>query len=83
MIGSDLLWQVCMVPGLINTLKLLFLKNPGMTFYHCYIERSLQLHLELLKSYKENNFIVEYVGHEIIKPMWDTINYYPHLQKIT
>lgn len=65
-IGSDLIWQSSMVPGLIDTLNVLFDTNENAVFYHCYAERSLDLHLQLLKSYRENHFIVEYVGQQVV-----------------
>ena len=64
-IGSDLMWQSAMIEGLMNTLNLLFEKNPRLIFYHCYIERSLELHYNLLLAYQSNGFIVEYVGENI------------------
>ena len=67
LIGSDLLWQSAMVPGLINTLNILFENNDRLVFYHCYIERSLALHQDLLQAYKDNGFIVEYVADDLIQ----------------
>ena len=71
-IGSDLIWQSAMVEGLMNTLNLLFKSNSKVVFYHCYIERSLELHLTLLKEYGANDFIVEYVGKEVTDRLGET-----------
>ena len=55
-----------MVPGLINTLNILFDQNDHLVFYHCYIERSLALHQDLLQAYKDNGYIVEYIADDLI-----------------
>jgi len=60
-IGSDLIWQPAMIPGLITTLNKLFSENCNLLFIHSYAERSLELHLGLLRAYKDNGFIIEEV----------------------
>ena len=50
-----------MIPGLITTLNKLFSVNSNLLFIHSYAERSLDLHLGLLKAYKENGFLIEEV----------------------
>ena len=71
-----------MIEGLINTLNLLFEKNPKLIFYHCYIERSLELHYNLLIAYRDNGFIVEYVGKEVTDRFKEKTYQYPHLHRI-
>ena len=60
-IGSDLIWQFSMIPGLINTLNKLFTSNKNILFIHSYAERFPDLHLELLREYKKNGFVMEEV----------------------
>ena len=66
----------------MNCLNKLFKENPGVVFYHCYMERSFKLNLDLLKAYRDNSLLMEPLGQEITEELKEKFAHYPHIQKI-
>jgi hypothetical protein len=78
-IGSDLIWQPVMVPHLVNCINKVFLENPGVVFYHCYMERSFKLNLDLLKAYRDNGYLMEPLGLDITAKLEEKYAHFPHI----
>ena len=67
-IGSDIVYWPQSIQPLYKVLLKLFERQPNLVFYICYIERSVNVHTELLATLKKS-FKIEEIGQEITKPI--------------